>query len=232
MSTAEKPARLAPLPTLVEGTRLDQPEFHRRYEAMPPGTRAELIDGVVYMPSPVGIQHGESSKNVIVWLGMYKLRTPGVQVLDGATTILGRKSEPQLDALLRILPECGGRTSNTRGFVQGPPELVVEVAKSTRYIDLGPKLDDYQRAGVQEYVVRALDPDEVIWHALREGRLEAIPPGEGGLYRSHVFPGLWLDPLALLNNDLTGMLAALDLGLATPEHTAFVARLAAARSAS
>ena len=73
--------------------------------------------------------------------------------MDNATTIIGWKSEPQPDGLLRILPEYGGRTWNEGGYVHGAPELVVEVAKATRYVDLGPKLDDYQRAGVLEYVV-------------------------------------------------------------------------------
>ena len=139
--------------TLVEGQRLDQPTFHALYQAMSPGTRAELIDGVVYMPSPVGHAHGRAQVPVIMWLGHYAENTPGVEVLANATTILGWKSEPEPDGLLRILPERGGRTSNERGFVHGAPELVVEIAKATRYVDLGPKLDDYERAGVLEYAV-------------------------------------------------------------------------------
>jgi hypothetical protein len=154
-----------------------------------------------------------------------KARTPGVQVLDGATAILGRKSEPQPDVSLRIRPEYGGQTRTSRGFVEGAPELVAEVAKATRYIDLGPKRDDYERAGVQEYIVRAHNPDELIWYILGRRRLVKLLAGAEGLYRSEVFPGLWLDPRALLANDLAGMLAALDKGLATPAHTAFVAKL-------
>jgi hypothetical protein len=228
MSTAKQPRRVKP-PPLIEGIELDQPEFHRRYAAMPPGTRAELIDGVVYMPSPVSIEHGRAHVPGIVWLDRYAEATPGVEVLDGATAILGRKSEPQPDALLCILPEHGGRTRIIKGFIHGAPELLVEVAKATRYIDLGPKRKDYERAGVQEYLVRALGPDEVIWHVLREGRLVAVPPGADGLYRSEVFQGLWLDPAALVAGDRRRLRAALDQGLASPEHAAFVARLAAAR---
>jgi len=231
MSTTEKPTRAA-VPPLVEGDRLNQPEFHRRYEAMRSGTRAELIEGVVYMPSPVGIEHGESTIDVGTWLRLYVLQSPGVQALNGTTAILGRKSEPQPDLLLRILPEYGGQSGNKRRFVRGAPELVVEVAKATRYIDLGPKLNDYERAGVKEYIVRAIDPDEVLWYVLRRRRLVKVPVGAGGLYRSEVFPGLWLDPQALLADDLAGMLAALDKGLATPEHAAFVAKLAKARGTS
>ena len=105
--------------TLVEGQRLDQPTFHALYEAMPPGTRAELIDGVVYMPSPLGHAHGRAHVPVIAWLSSYLENTPGVDVLDNATTILGWKSEPQPDALLRVLPECGGRSHDEEGYIHG-----------------------------------------------------------------------------------------------------------------
>jgi hypothetical protein len=215
--------------TLVGGQRLDQPTFHALYEAMPPGTRAELIDGVVHMPSPVGRAHGRAQVPVIVWLDYYAEKTPGVEVLDNATTILGWKSEPQPDALLRILPEFGGRTHDERGFIRGAPELIAEVARATRYVDLGPKLADYEQAGILEYVVRALGPDEVLWYEQDRGRLDRRSPGDDGLYRSTSFPGLWLDPLALIRGDRRRLRAVIDLGCATPEHAAFVARLAAAR---
>ncbi len=217
--------------TLVEGQRLDQPTFHALYEVMPSGTRAELINGVVFMPSPVDRAHGIAHVPVIVWLDYYAENTPGVQVLDNATTILGWKSEPQPDAMLRILPECGGRTRDEKRFIRGAPEMVVEVSKATRYVDLGPKLTDYERAGVLEYVVRALDPDEVIWYEQDQGVLDERPLPRDGIYRSATFPGLWLDPQALLNGDRRRLRAVLDLGCATPEHAAFVARLAEQRIA-
>jgi Uma2 family endonuclease len=113
--------------------------------------------------------------------------------------------------------------------VAGAPELVIEIAQATRYVDLGPKLDDYERAGVLEYVVRAIEPDEVFWHVLQEGRLVAVPPGADGLYHSRAFPGLWLDPQALIRGDTRRPREVLDRGRATAEHAAFVARLAAAR---
>jgi hypothetical protein len=101
--------------TLIEGLRLDQPTFHALYEAMPPGTRAELIDGVVYLPSPVGLKQGEAQVPVILWLDYYAEQTPGLQAMDNASTILGWKSEPQPDGLFRILPEFGGRTWDEGG---------------------------------------------------------------------------------------------------------------------
>jgi Uma2 family endonuclease len=217
---------------LVEGQRLDQPAFHALYEAMPPGTRAELIDGVVYLPSPVSSDHGRAQVPVIMWLGSYAENTPGVDVLDNATTILGWKSEPQPDALLRIVAECGGRTWNEHGYIHGAPELVVEIAKATRYVDLGPKLNDYERAGVLEYVVRTFEPDEIYWFIQEHGALVQRPIGDDGLYRSSVFPGLWLDPVALVDGDTRRLRAVVDVGCAAPEHAAFVARLVAARPSS
>jgi Uma2 family endonuclease len=230
MSTIEQ-RQSATLPVLIAGQALGQEEFHRRYEAMPPETRAELVGGVVYMPSPMRSEHSESSPDVIIWLGLYRHRTPGVRLAENATVILGKYGEPQPDALLRIEPVLGGRcTVNEDGYLTGPPELVVEVSKSSRRFDLGAKLADYERAGVQEYVVVALVPDEVFWHVSVDGRFVRMAADADGLFRSRVFHGLWLDPAALLAGDLDALIATLDRGLATPEHEASVAQLIAARA--
>jgi Uma2 family endonuclease len=218
--------------TLVEGQRLDQPTFHALYEAMPPGTRAELIDGVVYLHDPSGLDHSRARVPALVWLDYYAENTPGVQALPEVTTILGWRSELQPDGLLRILPECGGRTWDEGAYIGGGPEFVAEVSKTTRYVDLGPKKGDYERAGVQEYLVRAIDPDEIYWFGQENGELVRRSIGDDGLYRSTVLPGLWLDPVALLNGDRRRLRAVVDLGCATPEHAAFVARLAEARGVS
>jgi Uma2 family endonuclease len=232
MSTIERSAHPATLAPLVEGQRLDQPTFHERYERMPEDTRAELINGVVHMPSPVGPEHGRATVPVLVWLSFYQEHTPGVDVLDNASTVLDVRGEPQPDAQLRILPEYGGRTQTERRFVRGVPELIVEVSHSTRYTDLGPKFDDYERTGVLEYVVRALDPDQLLWFVLREGRLVELAPDSDGFFRSETFPGLWLDPAAMIAGNTRRLREVLDRGLATTEHSAFVARLAAARAGS
>ncbi len=144
--------------TLVEGQRLDQPTFHALYQATPPGTRAELINGVVLMPSPVGPPHGRATLLTLMWLGFYQANTPGVEALVDTSTAMGLKSEPQPDALLRILAECRGRTQADHRFVHGVPELLVEVAHTSRYTDLGPKFEDYERVGVLEYVVARSSP--------------------------------------------------------------------------
>ena len=197
MSTVQRrpPARPA-VPTLEAGQRLDQAEFMRRYELTPPGFTAELIGGIVHVPSPVRSEHGVSSFDVIGWLAPYRDRTPGVQGLGETTTLLDEIGVPQPDAQLRILPEYGGQTRDQGGYVSRAPELVVEVARSSRKIDLGPKRDDYERAGVKEYIVVTINPDEVHWFYRRGKKLVTMRRDRDGLYRSKVFPGLWLDPEA------------------------------------
>jgi hypothetical protein len=167
----------------------------------------------------------------MIWLSYYEENTPGVEAADNSTAILGAKSEPHPDAILRVLTECGGQTRVEQSFVCGAPELVAEVSKGTRYVDLGPKLADYERAGVREYVVRALDPDEVLWFKREGGALVRVPTNPDGLFRSVFLPGLWLDPQALMQGDTRVLRRVLDAGLATPQHAAFVAELAAKRAA-
>jgi Uma2 family endonuclease len=227
MSTTDRPAATV-LPPLVTGQRLDQRTFHERYEAMPPETRAELIGGIVHMPSPLGNEHGEADESVSYWLGHYKRFTKGVRSTGNATTILGGYGEHQPDCQLRIPEELGGQSRIVDGYVNGPPELIVEVGRASRTLDLGATKNDYERAGVLEYLFVGLDPEEIRWFVRRAGRFVERPPGPDGFYRSEVFPGLWLDPTALFGGDMEGLVAALERGLATPEHGAFVARLAKA----
>src|SRR5690606_10233947 len=143
------------------------------------------------------------------WLGHYKRKTPGVRSPRNVSTILGADTEVQPDLQLRIPHDLGGLARVIGGYVTGPPELVVEVSRSSRPYDLGEKKDAYERAGVPEYVVVCLKPDHVRWFVLRDGRYVDHPPGPDGLFRSEVFPGLWLDPAALFADDYEGVIAAL-----------------------
>jgi Uma2 family endonuclease len=229
MSTVDRLPRQT-LPPLTDGERLDRATFHERYAAMPPETRAELIGGVVYVASPALIKHGRPDRNVSLWTGYYCMFTPGVDGANNTTTQFDDFGEPQPDCLLRIPEELGGQSRIVDGYIVGAPELVIEVSHSTRKQDLGPKKADYERAGVQEYVVVGIDPDEVRWFVSRAGRFEEILPGPDGIYRSEVFPGLWLDPRGLLSGDLPSLRETLDRGLATPEHAEFVDRLAGGSS--
>jgi len=216
------------LPPLVEGERLDQKTFHARYEAMPEGTRAELIGGIVYMPSPLRTPHGRTHGRIMQWLCDYVDATPGTDAFDNTTAILGEESEPQPDAYLIIVPEKGGQTRiNEDEYLEGAPELIAEVASSTEHFDLHAKKDDYEQSGVREYIVVALRQNRVYWFILRNGRFEELPLGDDSIYRSEVFPGLWLDPAALLRMDGLRLREVLQQGLTSPEHAAFVAKLAA-----
>ena len=167
---------------------------------------------------------------VSFWVMYYRKFTPGLASSANATTQLGDDGETQPDSQLRIPEELGGLTRIVDGYVTGPPELVIEIGKSSRSYDLGPKKDDCEKAGVLEYLFVGIEPEEVRWFVRRDGVFQGMVAGEDGIYRSEVFPGLWLDPNALLEEDLDGLTAALERGLATPEHARFVAELAARRT--
>lgn len=225
--TSARPIR-STVPPLEPGDHLDQKTFHERYEAMPEGTRAELIEGIVYMPSPAKVGHGEHHNSGSLWLGHYKQATPGVRALSGASAILGEESEPMPDGLLVIMPDYGGQTRiDADDYLLGPPELALEIALSTESIDLNAKKRDYERAGVLEYIVVALRQQRVYWFVRRRGRFKEMPPDRNGIHHSEAFPGLWLDDDALLTGDDRGLLKVLEQGLASPEHAAFVKKLAA-----
>jgi Uma2 family endonuclease len=214
------------VPPLEPGDHLDQKTFHARYEAMPEDFRAELIGGIVYMPSPVKLRHGEHHALIVAWLVTYQEGTPEVKVFDNTTNILSDDSELEPDACLLILPEKGGQTwVDEEGYLCGAPELVVEVASSSEAIDLHAKKRDYEKAGVLEYLVVALRQQRVFWFQRRRGKFTEMTPGTDGIFRSEVFPGLWLDAAALLRKDTRKLLAGLRQGLASPQHGAFVKKL-------
>ena len=219
---------LPPVPLLVNGDRMKQPEFHRRYEAYPEDVKFELIGGTVYMSSPLRRRHGLYHPLLSGALLHYHAATPGVEVLDNATTILGEESEPQPDLELRILSEFGGQSRETEDeYIAGPPELIIEVSHSTRAIDMHQKRQDYERAGVLEYAVLCLEEQKLFWWHFPSGR--PIRPSPQGIFRSRVFPGLWIDQRALLARDTKRLLAVVQQGLASRAHAAFVKRLEAAR---
>lgn len=214
---------------LCSGDRLTQREFHRRYQAYPDDVKFELIGGVVHMASPASWSpHGVFDADVGTVLWLYALDTPGVETGVNVTTILGKWSEPQPDHALRIQSEFGGLTSvNAKGFLVGPPELVVEVSHTTAALDLHAKKGDYQRAGVIEYLVVWLEKRELHWFNLKTGR--RLSSEKKGVYRSQIFPGLWIDAAALFARNPRRLVNTLKKGLANAEHAKFVRRLKSAR---
>jgi len=229
MSAPTRPARK--IPPLQSGDRLTRDEFERRYHAMPGVKKAELIEGEVYIPSPVSHEfHGGPHTDATSWLGVYRASTPGVDAGDNSTVRLDTDNEPQPDVLLFIQPDRAGRVTLDDGYITGAPELVFEVSASTASLDLGKKLNVYRRNQVSEYVVWRVYDDAIDWFVLRDAQFDRLAPDPAdGLYKSETFPGLWLDAAALARRDLAAVLAALARGLASPEHAAFASALAARR---
>jgi Uma2 family endonuclease len=216
---------MAPLP-LENGARLTRAEFERRYAAMPHIKKAELIEGVVYMPSPVRIEHSRTHAYIIGWLISYCSVTSHIDLGDNATVRLDADNEVQPDAFLRIEAAAGGtsRISDDH-YLEGAPELIIEIAASSASYDLHDKMHVYRRNGVQEYIVWRVYDEALDWFQLQAGKYHRVAPDADGLIRSHSFPGLHLDVEALLMGDLAAVLAAVRVGTETDAHAAFLQKL-------
>jgi hypothetical protein len=218
---------MPPVPPLQHGERLTRDEFERRYEAMPEIKKAELIEGVVSMPSPVRFdQHGSPHADLIGWLVSYRASTPGVRVGDNSSIRLDLDNEPQPDALMIVEPPYGGQARiDAEGYLIGGPELVAEIGASSVRIDLTNKLRVYGRNNVREYLVWRVEEQAIDWFILRQGQYEPLPRTPAGLLQSEQFPGLWLDADSLLRFDMAQVLRVVQQGIASAEHAAFVAQL-------
>ncbi len=206
------------------GDKMTREEFHRVYEQTPDGFTAELVGGIVYVASPLSRQHGIPHGLLVSSMNAYVAQTPGTETSDNTTVLLGDEGEPQPDAYLRITPEAGGQSATSADdYVEGPPELVTEIALSSRAIDLHAKLDDYRRYGVQEYIVVVPRDNRVRWFNLASNSEKEI--AADGIVRSAQFPGLWLHTDAIVGNDYHRAMSALKEGLQSAEHAAFVERL-------
>ncbi|GAB1538932.1 Uma2 family endonuclease [Scytonema sp. NUACC21] len=215
------------IPPLESGDRLTRPEFERRYNAMPDVKKAELIEGIVYVASPLRFEpHAEPHGDLMIWLGNYKVATPGVRMGDNPTVRLDLDNEPQPDAILLIDNNCGGRSHiSIDGYVEGAPELVAEIAASSATKDLHDKKRAYRRNGIQEYVVWQVFESTVSWFSLEDGEYVSLISDAAGIIQSKVFPGLWLNVPALVAGEMQRVLAVLQDGISSPEHQAFVQQL-------
>lgn len=207
---------------LRDGERLLQSEFHRRYLTVPEGIHFELIQGVVYMNSAaMKVPHNDYSRELITQAALYSRRTPGVHSGAGASVILNDLNEPEPDSFLRLQPEYGGTSRNTEAdgpYIQGAPELIIEIADTTLYRDLHQKKDAYKQAGVKEYIVVCVEHCEVKWFQWPAGE-QPIPPDS--ILKSTTFPGFWLDVEALFRLDGLRLEQVLFLGMATTEYLSF-----------
>jgi len=216
------------IPALENGDRLSRAEFERRYHLMPDEKKAELIEGQVYMASPLRYhRHGKPHSKIIAWLEVYAALTPGFEVADNTTVRLDLDNEPQPDAVLRLDETCGGQSRISKDdYIEGAPELIVEVAASSASYDLHDKLHAYRRNGVREYLVWIVQEHEFRWYVLDGGEYRPQQPDGLGIVSSPFFPGLRLDVQALLSGNMQQVLTVLQAGLNSSEHQDFVARLA------
>jgi Uma2 family endonuclease len=209
---------------LENGDRLTRKEFERRYDAMPNLKKAELVEGMVYMGSPVRVNHGHPHACIMGWLFNYSSETPGVQIADNTTVRLDLDNEPQPDALLRI--ENSGRSRISEdNYIEGSPELIVEIASSSASYDLREKFQVYRRNQVQEYLIWQVHDRRLDWFEWQAGEYANLDPDNNEIIRSRAFPGLWLCTTALLDGNLREVRRVLDRGLATEEHANFVRQL-------
>lgn len=203
-------------------------EFERRYAAMPWLKKAELIEGNVFMGSPVRFEtHAEPHALLIPWAVLYIAATPGVRAGDNATVRLDIGNEPQPEILLRLDPAAGGASQiGADGYIEGPPELMIEIAATSASYNLRDKLRLYRRNGLREYLVWQVYDARIDWWRLEQGEYQPIEPDAEGVLHSAVFPGLDLHVKALLANNLADVLATAQAGIASEKHRAFAARLA------
>ena len=177
-------------------------------------------------------RHGHPHTRIVAWLANYETDTPGVEAGDNSSIRLDLDNEPQPNSFLFILPASGGQARiSDDDYIEWAQDLVADVSSSSVSIDLGKKFHVYRRDAVREYVVWRVLDRQVDGYVNRGGRFERVDPPADGVFRSEVFPGLWLDAAALVLNDRKAVQAALQQGLDSPEHAEFVARLERDRTA-
>jgi Uma2 family endonuclease len=200
------------IPPLENGDRLSRAEFERRYAASPDVQKAELIEGRVFVASPLRFTpHAEPHSHLIGWLWTYKTWVGGVSLGIEPTVRLDEQNEPQPDGVL--FRQKGNVQIDTDGYLVGAPELVVEIAASTASYDLYEKKRVYERHGVKEYIVWRTFDGEIDWFVLEKGRYVTLSPDDQGIIRSQEFRGLWLNSRALLAGNMPGVLQTLNEGI-------------------
>lgn len=195
---------------LENGDRLTSAEFMRRYLRMPDLKNAQLIEGIVYMPSPVSLDaHSAPHGLLCTWLGLYAASHQGISFLPNVTLILDPDNNVQPDATLCRLGQTGSPARRGEdGYLHGAPELVCEVSASTASIDLHAKMHAYRRNGIGEYLVWLVRQERIIWYVLEDEQYVDIPR-RGGMIESRAFPGLVLNVDALLAGDAAAVLGTL-----------------------
>ena len=206
------PSAISPL---ENGDRLSRIEFERRYAAMPESCKAELIEGLVYMAAAIRLNsHAKPHSQLNHWISNYAISIPGTIVGDAPSVQLDDDNEPQPDIVMIWDADHGGQTNITDDdYIEGPLELVAEISASTVSIDLGAKKRAYERNGIQEYLVWRVLDEQFDWFVLENGQYVDLEADTDGITRSRIFPGLWLDRMALLAGEMKQVLAVGNDGL-------------------
>ena len=213
------------IPPLEDGDRLDADEFRRRLDAMPEKTKAELINGIVYLNRLAGdCRSGQLRSMLGGWLFIYTTRTPGVGSLNHPHVWLVGDHVLQPASVLMIHEVGDAKFASPEG-VPGVPELAAEFALGSDSKELHEKLRIYEQFGVGEYIVWRVYDAAIDWFVLEAGRYRKLAVDAEGVYRSFQFPGLWLDAAGALRDDRAAVVAGLMRGTASPEHADFVAKL-------
>jgi Uma2 family endonuclease len=224
MVTNQPPQTTSIILPLENGDRLSRNEFERRYAAMRNLKKAELIEGVVYVPAALRFRsHGQPHGQIMTWLGIYQVFTPKVELGDNVTVRLDLDNEPQPDAVLLI--DGGQARISSDDYIEGAPELIVEIAASSAAYDLYDKKRAYRRNGVREYLVWRVYDRQLDWFSLEAGEYIKLEPDNDSIIRSQAFPGLWLATSQLLSGKMNEVLAVLQQGLNSAEHQEFCQRL-------
>ena len=215
-------------PPLQSGDHLCRAEFRRRYALYPEIQKAELIEGVVIVGSPVHRQHGRPHFQFVSLVGTYTAHTPGLVAGDNESIVLDEDNEFQPDLFIGIDSIRGGQLTDTeKGPLAGVPEFIVEIAASSASYDLHSKFDVYLRSGVQEYLVLLAYEREMRFFRLEEGEFRSVQPNEDGVLRSRVLPGLWFRSDWFWEGRMSELLQLVQEGLASREHQEFAANLSA-----
>jgi Uma2 family endonuclease len=179
------------------------------------------------LASPLRFEsHAEPHGHTITWLGVYQASTPGVRLGIEPTVRLDANNEPQPDGVLLITPTAKGQSYfSDDDYIEGAPELVVEIAASSVAIDLHDKKKAYCRNGIKEYIIWQIFENQLDWFRLQQGEYVSLEADTNRIIKSQVFPGLWLSVSDLLAGNMQQVLAVLQSGLNSPEHQLFVQQL-------
>jgi Uma2 family endonuclease len=155
--------------------------------AMPDQPRYELVYGeLVEKPVP-GELHGYVQANILALLGAWAKRSHAGRAYAEVGFVLNR------DPDVTYLPDVAFRRASrdqaaARGFVEGSPELAVEVLSPTNTRgEMRRKVSEYLEAGTTQ--VWVVDPDQGLVTIYERGKVPVDISGDAELDGGELLPG-------------------------------------------